>query len=45
MEKIPDIYYKKDWRELYASKDNGIPEEYKLESEFGIIIYPYIKTL
>lgn len=40
---IPDIYYKKEWRELYSLKDNGIPEEYKLESEFGTIIYPYIK--
>lgn len=43
MENIPDIYYKKEWRELYASKDNGIPKEYKLESKFGTIIYPYIK--
>lgn len=43
MENIPDIYYKKEWRELYAPKDNGIPEEYKLESKFGTIVYPYIK--
>ena len=45
MEELPDIYYKKEWKELYCEKDNGIPEEYKLENKYGTIIYPYIKRL
>ena len=43
MEELPDIYYKKEWKELYAEKDNGVPEEYKLKCKYGTIIYPYIK--
>lgn len=43
MKELPDIYYKKEWGKLYSEKDNGFSEEYRLENQYGTIIYPYIK--
>lgn len=43
MNKLPDIYYLPNWRELYKEKENGEAAEYKFENENGIVLYPYIK--
>lgn len=40
-----DIYYNPEWVRLYAGKDNGDPGYYKLENEYGVIIYPYVKRV
>ncbi|MDN4605929.1 GNAT family N-acetyltransferase [Sporosarcina highlanderae] len=41
----PDIYYHPKWVELYAGLDCGKPGYYKLENDYGTIIYPYVKRV
>lgn len=39
----PDLYYLPSWGTLYAEKEKGEFVYYKLENEYGSILYPYVK--
>lgn len=39
---VPDVYYLKEWRELYAERDGVGADCYKFEHPDGTVIYPYV---
>ena len=38
-----DIYYMKNWRDLYYVKDGDSSERFTYKSDKGTIVYPYVK--
>lgn len=42
---LPDIYFEKNWGELYAIKENGIHQTFLLDSQHGQVYYSFVKRV